>query len=263
MSVTNETILEEIKKNRKELKALIEALEVRVSLKFEDLSRRISYIEQENVILKDSIEKLERKTRENNIVIFGLKTKPEEITIDYIKKEIKNLVDVNIGESDINNFYPLAKTENPPIKVEFSTYLKKIAIFKNSKNLRKSNISIVQDQTPKQRHHNRILRKHLNLARGNNEENCFIRKNKLHVNGRTYTPEELEETEDLILEKPQSAPSTPTTVTAAKENIKFSNKLPELSVRNSQQKVHTPTSGKSSKEVSERPRMKTRTYSAK
>lgn len=151
MSVTNEVILEELKKNRQELRSLIEAVEVRITLKIEDLNRRINTLEFKNAENTDRIERLERKSRENNIIIFGLESKPENISTDFIKCEIKKLVDVNITEGDLNNFYPLGKAKNPPIKIEFTSFLKKTEVLKNAKNLKGTRVSMVRDLTFKQR----------------------------------------------------------------------------------------------------------------
>lgn len=268
MSVTNEIILEEIKKNKEELKLLIEAVEVRLTLKLEDLNRRLIKVEAENELLTNKLEKLDRKQRENNIIIFGLETRNEELTPNYIKKQIKNLVDIDITDSELNNFYPLGKTSDPPIKIEFTSFLKKKAILRNTKKLKGSRIFIANDLTEKQRNQNSILRKHLNLARGNKEVNCYIKGNRLHVNGRTYSPDELEYQEEdniKIQGKPQSAPGTPTPAASKDHQPPFAKQIAPLT-RNIQQKAATPTQqliGKASKEVGDRNRMKTRNHSTK
>lgn len=258
MSITNENILEEIIRSKQELKALVEAIEVRLTLKIEDLNRRTNRLEIQNEHIINKIENLERKSKENNIIIFGLNTEPGEITVDYIRKEIKKLVDVNIAESDLNNFYPLGKTNNPPIKIELTSFLKKATILKNARKLRGTRISIASDLTIKQRHENNILRKHLNLAKGNKENNCYIRGNRLHVDGKIYTAEELEnqeETGNNITEKPQSAPGTPI-ATTIRELPKQTTKS-QQTVKNIQQKTNTPTE-RTLKEVGGKLKMKTR-----
>lgn len=138
---------------------------------------------------------------------------------------------------DLNNFYPLGKTENCPVKIEFLSYLKKASIFKNIQKLKGTKIAIANDLTPKQREENQILRKHLYLAKQNEDNICFIRKTRLHVNNRVYTPEELEncvEIEDTYQVKPNSAPETLTIPTCDfSEKIKKQiNQLEEKSVLN-------------------------------
>lgn len=246
MSISNEDIIAEIKRNSQELKSLIEAVEVRLSLKVEDINRKITKLEIENEKLTTSVEFLDRKLRERNIIIFGLKSNSEQITTEFVKNNIKKLVNVDIADSDLNNFYTLGKANNPPIKIELTTLLKKKEILKNAKNLSGSVISIANDLTIIQRHQNKILRKHLNLARGNKEQNCFIRGNKLHVNGKSYLPEELENQEDKenFIQKPRSAPGTPIQTIANVVHRTEEKQLPtKTAIQKSNttgQKPHTP-----------------------
>ncbi|KAJ8962755.1 hypothetical protein NQ318_001153 [Aromia moschata] len=62
-NITNELILEEIKKSKQELKASIEAVEVKVLLKIEEVNRRINALEQKNKNLEDKLENIERTQR--------------------------------------------------------------------------------------------------------------------------------------------------------------------------------------------------------
>lgn len=208
----NELILEEIRKSRQELKATIEAVEVRISLKIEETNRKLNKIEKEYKEISEKIEKIEIKQKENNIIIFGLHKTPEQINLQTIRSEIKKLVDVDINESDLNNFYPLGKKENCPVKVEFVSYLKKKSILSNGNKLKGTNVSIVNDLTIKQQHEHKILRKHLYLAKQDGNHNSYIRRNKLHVNNEIYSAQELEQQyvdgcRDLT--KPNSASETP------------------------------------------------------
>ncbi|CAH1155545.1 unnamed protein product, partial [Phaedon cochleariae] len=160
------------------------------------------------------------------------------------------LVDVNIAESDLNNFYPLGKSNNPPIKIEFTSFLKKAAILKNARNLRGTRISIANDLTIKQRHENSILRRHLNLAKGNKENDCYIRGNRLHVDGKIYTAEELENQEEIgknTTEKPQSAPGTP--IATTNRELQKQTTKPQQTTKNIQQKINTPTEGNSKEDI--------------
>ncbi|KAJ8933179.1 hypothetical protein NQ318_006473, partial [Aromia moschata] len=76
-NITNELILEEIKKSKQELKASIEAVEVKVLLKIEEVNRRINSLEQKNKNLEDKLENIERTQRKNNIIIFGMQNVQE------------------------------------------------------------------------------------------------------------------------------------------------------------------------------------------
>ncbi|KAG5875705.1 hypothetical protein JTB14_027275 [Gonioctena quinquepunctata] len=87
--------------------------------------------------------------------------------------------------------------------------------------------------------------------------------NKLHVNGGSYTLEQLEnpeETEYPTLGKPQRAPSTPSTIKISKEITKSNTTPPEPSAKNPQGEINTPARpqfpGKP-REVGDRQKMRT------
>lgn len=242
MPETINTILEEIKQIKLELKSVIEAAEVRITLKVEEISRRINKLEKDNNFTAGKLEELERKTKENNIIIFGLKHPKQNIPIDFIITELKNIIGIDIQETDLNNVYPLGKTDSCPIKIEFVSFLKKLAVLKKSKQLKGINISLSNDMTVKQRKEQIILRKHLNLAKQDKNTNCYIKKNKLYVNNQTYTAEDLEESSELCeteeKQKTNSAPNTPiiTPTLSRKDSLKniqkniFVDKTQQISV---------------------------------
>ncbi|KAJ8947832.1 hypothetical protein NQ318_009976, partial [Aromia moschata] len=188
--VTNKQILEEIITIKKELKAIVEATEVRLLLKIEEFNNRLNKIEKENHEIKNKIETLERNQRKNNIVIFGLKREANDISPEFVCNKVSEIIDVTLNESDLNNIYSLGS----------------------------SGITIANDLTVKQRQENKILRKHLLLARQNKRINCYIKQNKLYLDDDIYTVEELEDIDDITQHittrnRPSSAPGTPTTLT--------------------------------------------------
>ncbi|KAG5870411.1 hypothetical protein JTB14_038160 [Gonioctena quinquepunctata] len=75
--------------------------------------------------------------------------------------------------------------------------------------LRAKQISIAQDFTQQQREEQNIMRKHLFMANQEKSNECYIRANKLVVNGGACNAEELQETNDNHTTQ-KSAPATPT-----------------------------------------------------
>lgn len=219
--ITINTLYEEVLKNRNEIRSYIEASEVRLLLKIEELKLRLDSVEKENLTLQNRIEYLERTNKKNNIIIFGLIKDDEKITTTLIIQELNKLLELNLAETDINNLYRLGQFENSPVKVEFISYLKKIQVLKNCSKLKGTNISIVHDLTPQQRQDNQILKKHLKVAKQNRNNICYIKKNKLHINEEIYTLEQLREKEnyeDFLMEtKSSSAPATPITIKTKKQ----------------------------------------------
>ncbi|KAG5878330.1 hypothetical protein JTB14_035257 [Gonioctena quinquepunctata] len=126
---------------------------------------------------------------------------------------MKNLLHIQLVESDFNNIYPLGNTYRSPVKVEFTSYLKKIEVLRSTKNLKGTSISIAHDLTEQQRIEFKILRKHFHAAKQDKNNTCYIRNNRLHVNNRIFTPSDLENLEEgfehIHQNKPQSDPGTP------------------------------------------------------
>lgn len=209
-------LLNEIVNNRTELRNVIEASEARVLLKIESLKEKIRYLEKENKGLKNKVEKLERKSKENGIVIFGMNPRGEEgISLELVFEEIYRLLGVTISKSDVNNFIWIRNARNNPIKLDLVSNLKKQEIFRNCKKLKGTRISIAHDLTFEQREDNKLLRYHLKNARENAGITSYIRGNKLFVDGTAYTAESLreEKEEETVENQNHSAPATPNTRT--------------------------------------------------
>lgn len=168
-----------------------------------DLKEQIKLsIETQNKTIKIANEKLEklanrclyleRKSRKNNIIIFGLEIK------EHLLKEtittLNSLLNLNYSESDINNIYKIGQGSNPPIVVEFISFLRKIEVFKDLdklKKLKEKNIAISNDLCEEDRKEQKLLRKYLKEAR-EKQLNAKIRGNKLEINNILYTVNQLE-----------------------------------------------------------------------
>lgn len=253
--VTNNEILNEIIKSRNELKNLIEATETRLLLKIEEEKQKINKLTQENESLKLKVEHLERESKKKNLIVFGLNKPSEEITPEFIINEIKQLVDVEINQSEISDLYTIGRGQNRPVKIELTNNFRKSLILKNCFKLKGTHIKIANDLTLKQRQEGQILRKHLNLARldGNNR-NCFIRRNKLIVDDISYSPEELEKNEteeDAAHSKPNSAPSTPIFFNANSTNTKTADQPVPNKTNNSETSTKVPETPKIKKQTKE------------
>lgn len=231
-NITINELYDEIINNRKTIKLCIEASETKILLKLEDLKHRVDNLEKENLDLQNRIEELEKANRKNNLVIFGLNNiiHSEKITTETIISNLNELLGLNLLETDLNNIYTLGKSKQSPIKLELVSYLKKLEILRRCPKLKGTNISIVHDLTYQQRQDNKTLRKHLALAKQEKENKCFIKYNKLHLNGEVFTVEQLihiENQDTPSQDRPSSAPATPnlrtdepSTVNVPKPNIR-------------------------------------------
>lgn len=208
IEISLKQICEEIVRNRRELRNTIEASEARILLQLESLNNRIKTLEKENSELKNKVELLDRDSRKNNLIIFGLNINSTETSFDFISNQIKQLINVDLTESNINNFYKIGKAEKGPIKLELLSILKKREILRNCHKLKGTKIYITPDLTVKQRNENKILREHLHQVKGNTGKQCFIKGNKLYVDNIPYTVEDLKYVNEPD-PKNNSAPPTP------------------------------------------------------
>lgn len=156
--------------------------------------RRLQNSENNICKLKKRCLYLERRIRKNNIVIFGLTVDGSEIVEQTISK-LNELFGLNVTTKDINNIYKIGKSSNPPIVVEFVSFLLKKQVFHDTdklKALRGTNISVANDLCEEDRQEQKVLRKHLKVARSDNKQARIV-GNKLEVEGRLYTAAELED----------------------------------------------------------------------
>lgn len=227
--ISNKHLLAEITKGNNDLKAALQAVEVKLALKIEEINRRLINVEKENSELKKRIEVLERNQKKNGIIIFGWERQEQFITTKHIIELLESHLKIHLTDSDFNNIYPLGQSYNSPVKVEFVSFLKKTTILKNRKYLKGSSINIDNDLTVQERKDNKILRKHLMIARQDKANNCFIRNNKLHLNTNIFSAVDLENQENTSLTeynpKPRSDPGTP-----AREHAFYPENLPETSI---------------------------------
>lgn len=204
-------IIDEIKKGNDELKLFIDAVEVRIMLKIDEINRKVVNLEKENQELKDRIEKLERENKKNNIIVFGTERRQQNLNNKEFIEHLNSLLGTTLNENDVNNIYPLGKHKNAPVKLEFISYLKKNDVFKKIRNLKGKNLSITHDLTSKQREIHKILRKHLQIQRQNKENISFIKNEKLYVNDTAYDVDELLDLESTGFpqREARSDPGTP------------------------------------------------------
>lgn len=218
--VSTKLLLEEIVKNRNEIKNYIDALEARQQIKIEELKKKVENLEEENRQLKNELEITRRIEKKNSIVIFGWVKNNEILTCEDLCAQINKLLNIKLSKDEISNYYFLGKKENSPIKVEFARHLVKKLVLDNRKQLKGQNISINNDLTPQQQNEYKLLRKHLLLAKQEGQKNCYIKNGKLFVDEETYDYEDLLQLEktDVVITS-NSTPSTPTLVLNNQENL--------------------------------------------
>lgn len=200
---TNEDTKQEIKG---ELKEINENLLERIH----DQDRKLRELENKYETLKKNYNKLEKSSRKNNLIIFGLETDkiPENLT-EFVVDLVKNRLQTEIHESEINNVYKIKTRRGTPVKIELVSYLKKVEILKKAGNLKGTGISLVHDLDFQERRDRQVLVYHMKQARSK-KHYAKIVGNKLKVDGDYYTAEQLEPPTNIYCEvKSNSAPASP------------------------------------------------------
>lgn len=213
--LTLQQIAKELGDIKQELRRVIEASETRILLKIEESKSRIITLEKENSCLRDRLEFLDRKTRKNNIIVFGLNAFP--LSSQSIVEKLNGLLDSQIREEDLSDAYRLGRSNTGPIKIELHNYQVKKRILEYKSKLKGTNIYINHDLTHVQLEEGRKLREYLRESQASSQGTSYIRGNRLWRNGRYYTIQELEKEENRIetgalLRENNSAPATPTQV---------------------------------------------------
>lgn len=193
-------LTEYIEKKFTEQKSEIEELVLPIKTKCQQLEERIKY--------------LERKNRKNNIVIFGLKTENNTSLLNQVLNKLNSILNININQTHINDIYRVGQKN--VIVLEFLSNLIKGEVFKNIKNLKGTGISIANDLCKEDQQDKQILYHNLKTAKNNNLS-AYIKSNKLYVNSKQYTADQLrktplqssEEVEEILSPKSVSAPTTP------------------------------------------------------
>lgn len=174
----------------------------------ESLSTELKEATREIESLKQKCNILERKLKENNIVIFGINTEETENITQTTIGILNENFETNIREEHINKIHKLGKAATAPILVQFISYQKKRQLFDSKKlnKLREKGLSISDDLLKEDREELKLLKYHLKNARLQNHE-AKIKGLKLFINGKPYSLQELKELESHNIESSEEQSS--------------------------------------------------------
>lgn len=206
-----------VKEMYDDLKHLIEGIKNQYAHIHTDLKT----IEDRVTLLENKIEEKEnspitfqREIRRNNLVIFGLTEEAEEELLHKIIEFLKTILKVQISAQEINSVYRFGRSDKDrPVILKLVSFHKKVQILKQGILLKGSNISISNDLNKEDREKQKILRKHLKLAKTQGLEAKIVNF-KLLLNNTVLSVEDLTEIEkkqNADLEKTQSAEKQATT----------------------------------------------------
>lgn len=178
-----------------------------IKVTIENEKKRINELELKQEDLRSKYLHLDKASRKNNIIIFGLKNENKNLA-DFTVKKLNEVLDTNISINNIKDIYTIGKQKhNKPIIVEFISYFTKQNVLKNCRKLKGTNINIAEQLSLDEIKINKILRQHLKEAQ-EKSSTAYIRGNKLYINGKEYTADQLTNHEQNIVTEDRVEGST-------------------------------------------------------
>ena len=184
-------------------------------------------LREENRLMKDAakgqlsrIEWLEREIRKRNVVLQGVeeeKNENEEQLMVKVKEVFNRMNLTVLKETDIMEMRRIGKEREGfkrPVLMEVRTMNMKMEILRKKNKLRGTEIYINEDYTKEVQKQRRDLVKFMRTAREQGHEATLI-YNKLRINGRMYTLEQLGEDEQArkeVCEQPNMTSNSRKTV---------------------------------------------------
>jgi regulator of replication initiation timing len=204
--------MDDIWEKLERLKSVLSCLpEIKVTLKtlndgvssmqkeMEELRENYQTIKSENEKLRSQLDLLEGHSRRSNVVFYNVQEEEGESwskSEELVKHVMNSSMKLNVKDSDIERAHRIGRKTNGnrPIIVRFSGYKKKTEVLRNSKNLKGTRIRIEEDFTAKIRNVRKELRQFMLEARSSGQF-AILRYDKLLINGRGYSLEELKSSE--------------------------------------------------------------------
>lgn len=217
MQQINISLSEKIEKVEQSTQSLYRAAQTEIKI----VKEEVHELQEENKRLKTELEKLDRKKRQNNLVIYGINQGTDETQISLIENILeisRHKLEIELKESDINDIFRLGKKPGPkrPVLISLISHIKRQEILRKVKKLKNSGYFITEDLSESDLKERKILTEGLKEARDKNKK-ASIKGNKLIVEGEEYTTSDILQTKEIIIEDnyppPQrrvtSEPSTP------------------------------------------------------
>lgn len=173
-----------------------------------------------NSLLEKQINVLNRKIRENNLIIFNLPENENAQLIDLVVDFIGKTIGVSLEPQEINNVFRVGKlqkgdkTRQRPVVLKLTTFLKKAKILENVGKLKGTSVSIGEDLSKEDRQKQKVIYEHYRDARSKGYSAKILACDTVLINGNKYKYEDLEKpTEGVnhgqVRRKSYSAPSSP------------------------------------------------------
>lgn len=151
--------------------------------------------------LEDKLDYLENQSRRNNIIIYGVKDEDNEnwnATENKAVEFIKNNLKTELKAHEIERSHRLGKKfrgTNRPIIIKFNNFKTKNELLKASPKLKGTGFALSEDFSQKVKDTRNQLKPYLIKARANGHYS-FLKYNKLNIDGKSWSLEELQSGKD-------------------------------------------------------------------
>ncbi|KAG5894011.1 hypothetical protein JTB14_031011 [Gonioctena quinquepunctata] len=145
-------------------------------------STKIEVLESELQELKNKNKKLEKISRENNI-IFSSKYQSGNLVL-FVLHIMNPKLELQLKDTDINNIYTPG-TPDEGIVVKFVRYITKQKVLKSCEEIKGEESSIVKDLSLEERTEQKLLVNYLKCAMDRNQK-AHIFRNILYINSESY-----------------------------------------------------------------------------
>ncbi|KAG5862712.1 hypothetical protein JTB14_014975 [Gonioctena quinquepunctata] len=201
---------ENLSKRIEVLEATTRSLTTVLQEEVETIRNKVEILEKKNISLKNQLSKFEKQLKLNNLVIYGIEenqNENQEILINKFSELATTKLELKITRTEINNIFRLGKKagHNRPILISLSSQIKRQEILRNARKLKGTKIVITEENGELEER--KILLGALKEAKSNNKT-AFLKRNKLIVEGESYTVADIENAKKLDREESYFSPVT-------------------------------------------------------
>lgn len=184
-----------------------------LSVQLQVVVNELSVVKKENEELKkqlaincELLDKLENQSRRNNLIFSNIGNRnavefweeSEQRVIEFVTKQLN----VDLNSEHIERAHRLGRGPNAPIIVKFSAFKKKNEILKNAFRAKGTRVVISEDFSANVRETRKQLLNYMKDARARGDR-ARLQYNKLYINNRPFTLEELQKSEKTLVQSEQ------------------------------------------------------------
>lgn len=191
-TVTNDDIYELLKCMNSDIKNIKENIDSH-NKNIKNLETEVNNLKGENQALKTELLTYQKRIRENNLLIFGIKEDTSVNIVSLVTDFIQKTLQVPLSVGEINDVFRIGnETEGKtrPILLQLVTQIKKKEIFGGVQKLKNTGIYLAHDLTKFEREKQRLLYRHFKAARSS-KYSAKLTRGRLYINDKSYTYEDL------------------------------------------------------------------------